>query len=73
MDNLIQHLQVTSQSRFDLRGNPHAATQYSYFVLTHGPFVDTFEQDADTPEAVKSAMQARIDKLRAVGAIPSGY
>lgn len=65
----IQHLQVTTQTRFDRRGKPHPVMQYSYFVEDHGPFLEEFEQGADTPEAVAAAMQKRIDHLKAVGAL----
>jgi hypothetical protein len=73
MDPLIQHLQVTTTAQFDVRGNPKPATQYSYYIGTHGPFVDVFPAGADTIEAVNAAMQARIDKLRALGAIEGSY
>ena len=74
MDSLIQHLLVTSTSQFDLRGNPKPATQYSYYIGSHGPFLDVFPQGTDTVEAVQAAQQARIDKLRALGALaPASY
>lgn len=68
--DLIQHLQVTTQTRFDRRGTPHPVMQYSYFVDDHGPFLDEFQQGEDTPEAVQAAMQKRIKHLKDVGALP---
>ena len=72
MNDLIQHLQVTTQTRFDPRGNPKPVTQYSYYILQHGPFTDVYEEGKDTPEAVNAGFTARIDKLRAVGGLPAG-
>lgn len=69
MDAAISHLQVTTGVTFDVRGNPVNKTFYSYYVDGHGPFKDEFGPGADTPEAVNAAMQARVDHLRAVGAI----
>jgi hypothetical protein len=72
MNDLIKYLHVTSQTRFDARGNPNAVTQYSYYILNHGPFSDEYTEGKDTPEAVNAGFTARIDKLRAVGALPVG-
>jgi len=69
--DLIQHLQVTTNTRFDPRGNPISVRQYSYFVGQNGPFTDTYEEGKDSPDIVKVGFQARIDHLRAVGAIPA--
>jgi hypothetical protein len=69
MDKLIRHLQVTSTSQFGPRGDPTAATQYSYYIDSHGPFVDIYPKDTDTLEVVQAGMQKRIDKLRALGAL----
>jgi hypothetical protein len=69
MDQLIKHLLVSTTANFDARGNTAPVTQYSYYVGAHGPFSDRFPEGQDTAEAVNAAMQARIDKLRAVGAI----
>lgn len=71
MNDLIQHMQVTVSTNFDPRGNPKPTVQYSYFIGQHGPFVDRFDEGKDTVEAVAAAMDARIAKLRAVGALPS--
>lgn len=72
MNPLIQHLQITTQTRFDPRGNPLPITTYSYYVSQHGPFRDDFEKGQDTPEAVLAAMNAQVEKIRAVGGIPAG-
>lgn len=72
MNDLIQHLQVTTQTRFDPRGNPKPVTQYSYYVLRHGPFMDVYDEGTDTPVTVNAGFTARIDKLRAVGGLPEG-
>jgi hypothetical protein len=72
MNSLVRHLQVTSQTRFDERGNPKPVTQYSYYVLQHGPFSDTYEEGQDSPEKVNLGFTARVDKLRAVGGLPEG-
>lgn len=64
---VVRDIQVTTGVNFGLRGNPTKTVQYSYFIDDHGPFVDTFPEGADTPEAVKAAQQARVDKLRAAG------
>ncbi len=69
MDAAISHLQVTTGVFFDVRGNPLNKTFYSYYIDGHGPFKDEFLPGADTPEAVNAAMQARVDHLRAVGAL----
>ncbi len=73
MDDLIQELQVTTQTRFDRSGKVSEIRQYTYFVGDHGPFTDEFSEGKDTPDAVRAAQQARIDHLRAVGAINSSY
>jgi len=49
MNDLIKYLHVTSQTRFDARGNPNAVTQYSYYILNHGPFSDEYTEGKDTP------------------------
>jgi hypothetical protein len=71
MDECIKHLQVSTTAQFSPRGDPTPAVQYSYYIGTHGPFTDVFAQGADTVEAVRMAMQARIDKLRQLGALPA--
>jgi hypothetical protein len=72
MNPLIQHLQITTQTRFDPRGTPQPITEYSYYILQHGPFRDDYTHGMDTVEAVQAAMAARIEKIRAVGGIPAG-
>ena len=72
MNDLIQHLQVSTQTRFNPRGNPTEVTQYSYYVLTHGPFSDSYTPDLNTPANVNAGFTKRIDALRAVGALPAG-
>lgn len=69
MDQLIKHLQVSTSAQFDVRGNATPATTYTYYIGTHGPFQDVFEQGKDTSEAVMAKMQERIDKLRLLGAV----
>lgn len=69
--DLIQHLLVTTNTRFDVRGTPTEVRQYNYYVGQHGPFTDTYPEGQDTPDAVKAGFQKRIDLLRAVGAIPA--
>lgn len=72
MNDLIKHLLVTTQTTFDARGNANPVTAYSYYVLTHGPFVDKYPEGTDTPAAVNAGFTKRIDALRAVGALPVG-
>lgn len=72
MNDLIKYLHVTSQTRFDPTGNARPVMQYSYFILNHGPFTDVYDEGKDTPDAVNAGFTARIDKLRAVGALPAG-
>jgi hypothetical protein len=71
MDALIQHLQVTTTPVFDVRGRVKQSVQYSYYVGDHGPFTDVFPVGEDTRGAVLGAMDARIQHLRDVGAIPA--
>ena len=71
MNPLIRELHVTSTADFGKRGNVIPSVQYSYFVGEHGPFTDTFPKGQDTLAAVQAAMQVNIDKLAALGAIPS--
>ena len=73
MDDLINHLQVTTQPVFDKRGNVTSKVQYSYFIGDHGPFIDVFDEGADTVEAVMAKQQERCAKLRSVGALPNNY
>ena len=70
MNPLIQHLLVTTQPQFTPRGNVVNGVRYSYYIGEHGPFFDDFVKGEDTVAAVQAAMQANIEKLAAVGAIP---
>lgn len=71
MDANVNHLQVSTQTSFDLRGGAVKRVDYSYFLGTHGPFVDSFAEGADTADAVNAAISARVQKLQALGALPA--
>ncbi len=72
MNPLIQHLRVTTGTQFSPRGDVSPVVQYSYYVLTHGPFTDVYPEGQDSPDKVNAGFVARIDKLRAVGGLPAG-
>lgn len=72
MNPHIKHLLVTTTTTFDARGNPQPVTQYSYYVESHGPFVDKYPEGGDTPEAVNMGFEKRVHQLVAVGALPAG-
>lgn len=68
----VQHMQVTTQTRFDPRGNPYAITQYSFFLGQNGPFTLEYKRGEDTEQKVTADIQALCSKLVMVGALPMG-
>jgi hypothetical protein len=75
MNDLIQDMTVQTIPQFTRTGQVTRIIQYTYFVGTHGPFIDQFAEGADTVDAVTAKQQERIKHLQDVGAIPAqpGY
>ncbi len=68
-ENLVRDLLIQEVTSFGARGQLIKRVSYSYFVGTHGPFTDLFDNGTDSPEAVMQARNNRIAQLRAIGAI----
>jgi len=73
MDSHVNHMQVTTQARFDVRGNPTQVRQYSFYIDKNGPFTLDYGPGEDTAAKVTADIDAICQHLRSVGALPSGY
>jgi hypothetical protein len=69
MDPLVQGLTASGTVKVDATGRIFPAVKYTYFVGANGPFTETYFQGQDTPDKVTADIQARVNALRALGAV----
>jgi hypothetical protein len=66
----VQDVSVKDAIEFDRQGNAVKFQQYSFFIGTHGPFVEKFYfGEQDTP-AIERRINDRVQQLRSLGVIP---
>ncbi len=67
MDNTIHDVLVTQTARFTLAGKVVPAVVVRYFVGSHGPFEDTYDEPDATAANIQAGYQKRIAMLTAAG------
>lgn len=66
----VQDVTVKDAIEFDRQGNAIKYQQYSFFIGSHGPFVEKFYAgEQDTP-AIERRINDRVQQLRTLGLIP---
>lgn len=67
----VQDVVVKDAIEFDRQGNAVKYQQYSFFIGSHGPFVEKFYAgEQDTP-AIERRINNRVQQLRTLGVIPA--
>jgi hypothetical protein len=69
MDAAVKGLTAVGTVKADATGRIFPAVKYTYFVGSNGPFTETYFQGQDTTDRVQADIQARVNQLRALGAV----
>ncbi len=68
-DPCVLGLTVSSTYKADATGRLFPVIRYTYYVGTHGPFTEEYFKGQDTDYKVQQDIQARVNQLRALGAV----
>lgn len=72
MDKLVTIISVRDSPGFDLTTLTARNNKVVTFMVgTHGPFTLTYKQDEYNQARVEKDIQAEVDTLRGIGAIPA--
>jgi hypothetical protein len=69
MDSSVKGLTASGTVKADATGRIFPAVKYTYFVGANGPFTEVYFAGQDTAERVTADVQARVNQLRALGAV----
>lgn len=72
LDSLVKIVSVKDQPGFDISTlTPRNSKVVTFTVGTHGPFTNTYAAGDYNQQRVEQDIQAEVDTLRGIGAIPA--
>jgi hypothetical protein len=70
LDPRVHDMTVAQTAKFSLTGQVSPIIRVTYYIGTHGPFTDDYQQSGYTAEMAKAGIQRHIDALESLGALP---